>query len=126
MKHRKATLLLALMCVVVGTIWLIADSSGPNVDTLDDVKLSAAADQLVLRVPPGTVPQGEWPSEMRRIKPLGVRIGAEGVYLKMQSFFATEKGIFIHNTNSSFRPEKDGDPSYRPLRGKIYWYEIKG
>lgn len=118
--------MLAVACVAVAAIWSLGDSPVPSVDELAATKLSAAADQLMLRGPEGRVPEDRWPAEIRQFNPETVRVAPEGVYLKTGGFFVTERGIFVLSPRSSFRPVTGGDPSYRSLANKIYWYEIQG
>ena len=125
-KRRKAVLVLAVASIAVAATWLLIVPAVPSVDALAATNLSAAADELMLHVPEGTVPKNRWPADMRQFRPESIRVAPEGVYLRTGEFFVTEWGIFILSPRSSFQPTKGTDPSYRPLADRIYWYEIKG
>ena len=115
-----------LAFLVVGAIaaWCLR-SSVPNIDAATAEQLLVAADQLSERAP-GPIDEGQWPVAISKHSPQSVRVTKNGVYVELRSFFVTEEGLFLLPTNSSFNPAIGGDPSYRQLRERVYWYEIKG
>jgi hypothetical protein len=66
------------------------------------------------------------PDEIRSLKPIDVLITDEGVYIQLDGFFVTAEGIFIPRKSSDFNPEGRGDPSYRHIEGRLYWYSVTG
>jgi len=72
------------------------------------------------------VPRSSWPASIRQLAPKRVYVLDEGIYIELGSRFVEGWGIFLLPTDSPFRPSRVGDPSYRQLQGRVYWYEIKG
>ena len=72
------------------------------------------------------IPENDWPPEIRRLAPKSVMCSKEGLYIMLGSFFVREWGLFVLPSRSAFRPPAKGDPSYRQLEGRVYWYQIEG
>ena len=68
----------------------------------------------------------ELPAEIVSLKPVDVLIKDEGVFIQLDGFFVTKEGIFILRESSEFRPEVHGDPYYRQIEGRLYWYYVTG
>ena len=68
----------------------------------------------------------ELPNEIESLKPVDVLIKEEGVYIQLDRFFVTEEGIFILRQSSNFNPEGRGDPYFRQIEGRLYWYYVTG
>lgn len=66
------------------------------------------------------------PNEIESLKPVEILIEEEGVYIQLDGFFVTEEGIFIMRKSSDFNPEGRGDPYYRQIEGRLYWYYVTG
>jgi hypothetical protein len=66
------------------------------------------------------------PDEIKSLKPVYVLIADEGVYIQLDGFFVTAEGIFILRKSSDFNPERRGDPYYRQIEGRLYWYYVTG
>jgi hypothetical protein len=73
-----------------------------------------------------TIPESEWPSELKRLGPSSVYVCSEGVYLQFGAFFVQKWGLFVLPEGSTFKPTQSGDPSFRLLRGRVYRYVIAG
>ena len=66
------------------------------------------------------------PDEIKSVKPVDVFITDEGVYIQLDGFFVTAEGIFILRESSNFNPEEQGDPFYRQIESRLYWYYVTG
>ncbi|MGI8980520.1 MAG: hypothetical protein ACR2FY_14930 [Pirellulaceae bacterium] len=117
------TFVAVLAAVAIAAWW--PRSAIQNVDAATEVQLLAAADQCSLHSD-GFVPKAVWPDAISKLSPKSVHVTKYGVYVKLHSFFVTEDGLFLLPTSSSFQPQERGDPIYRQLRPRVYWYEIKG
>jgi hypothetical protein len=120
-------LLLLVPALIVTLIWLWFRSPVPEPDAATAEVLEAAAekwwhpDEQVR-----TIPEAEWPPELRRLGPTGVRVTSEGVFIPFGSSFVEEWGLFVLPRGSDYKPQRGTDPSFRLLRGRVYRYDIKG
>lgn len=73
-----------------------------------------------------TIPEADWPPELRRLAPRSVRVTPEGVYIPFGSRFVEEWGLFVLPAGSDFQPQSGTDPSFRLVRGRVYRYDIQG
>lgn len=116
--------LVGAIAAVVIAAWFFR-SPIPSIDAVQAEELCAAADHLS-EWQEGDVQKSGWPEAIVRLAPKSVRVTDIGVYLELERFFVTEHGLFVLPSTSSYRPTPGGDPSYRLLRERVYWYEIKG
>ncbi len=72
------------------------------------------------------IPETEWPETLKSLRPKMVSLGPEGVYVKLESGFAGESGLFIAFAGASVPTGSGTDPSFDHLDGRVYWYRIKG
>ena len=72
------------------------------------------------------VPEKEWPETLRALRPESVSLGRDGVFVKLDSGFAGEEGLFIAYAGVSVATDRGTDPSFERLEGRVYWYRIKG
>ena len=126
MKARTSLIVVAVLAAVLLVVWGTSRSSVPAVDPLTADRLVATADQWCEQFPEQDIPSENWSEEVRQLRPHSVRVTPDGVYIERGSFIVEEWGVFIHRTGSTLRPSAGTDPSFRPLQGRIYWYEIKG
>lgn len=59
------------------------------------------------------------------VHPQGIRVEADGVYIKTGSLFVTEWGFFVP-LDPAFKPAEGGDPSFTPLGEGVWRYDIAG
>jgi hypothetical protein len=120
------------LCVLVPVAlvtlaWLVMRPPVPEPDPTSAERLEAAAERWWQ---PDRerweIPKADWPVEFLRFGAQAVTVASEGVYIRFGSFFVQEWGLFILPKWSSFQPKVGTDPSYRPLRGRVFRYEIKG
>lgn len=112
-------------CIVVPLLaWCVVMSTRPVVDDNNAVKLRKIADDWADRR--GTIPPSEWPAAIRRLQPRSVRVHEDGLMIERGSFFVQEWGWFILSANSEVQPDESGDPSFRLLQNRVYWYKIEG
>jgi hypothetical protein len=114
--------------LLVTLAWLCLRSPVPEPDAATAEALEAAAETWWR---PGglarTIPEAEWPPELRRLGPTKeIRVTNQGVFIPFGSSFVEEWGLFVLPKGSSFRPQEGTDPSFRWIRGRIYRYDIKG
>ena len=116
-------LLFAALLVVLGWFWW----PGSEPDSATTAALEAAAEEWWQPSRSDrTIPEDEWPAELRRLNPTNVRVTAEGVFISLRSFYVAEWGLFVLPHGSAFQPQSGTDPSFRLLRGRVYRYVIKG
>lgn len=73
-----------------------------------------------------SIPEGEWPPELRRLGPKSVRTYPDGVFIEYGSFMVEEWGLFALPKSSTFQPPPHGDPAFRLLRGRVFRYDFVG
>ena len=66
------------------------------------------------------------PDEIKSLKPVDIFITDQGVYIQLDGFFVTAEGIFIMRKSSNLNPEEQGDPFYRQIESRLYWYYVTG
>jgi hypothetical protein len=71
------------------------------------------------------VPQASWPDAIKQLTPKSVRTNDAGVFVKLQSRFVEEEGIFIAFQGVSVA-SPGAEPSLEPIEERIFWYRIKG
>jgi hypothetical protein len=124
---RNAVIAFAFIPVVLAVTWfLFLRSPIPDIDQATADQLGAIADGWYPQWTGKTVPESEWPQAVKRLRPKSVRVTPEGVYIMKEQKGTEERGVFVHLTVSSFLPTPGGDPSYRLIRDRVYWYEING
>ena len=126
MKPLRTLIAVAAVAVVFVAAWAVFRPQVPTIDPLTADELSAAADQWCEKLPNRTVPSDQWSTAVRQLCPQAVRVTADGVYIERGSRFVESWGVFILRSRSALRPSTDTDPSYHQLRGRVYWYEVKG
>jgi hypothetical protein len=125
-KARKPLIGVAVLAAVIAVAWAALRTSIPTIDQPTADLLSATADRWCEQWPDRKVLSDEWPMEVRQLCPQSVWVTPDGVYIKRGSRFVEEWGVFVHRSGSALKPSGGIDPSYRPLRGRVYWYEVKG
>ena len=127
MRSRNAVIVFAFIPVILAVTWfLFLRSPIPDISSEQAGELQTAADGLYPKWTGQTVPESDWPPAIKRLRPKGVRVAPEGVFVVKEQSGAAERGVFIHLTASSFQPTPGGDPSYRLIRDSVFWFEIKG
>ncbi len=63
---------------------------------------------------------------IKGLSPKKVYRNGDGIFIKFDEFFVTEDGIFILDKNSTFKPQKGTDPSFKRLSNRLFWYHISG
>lgn len=106
--------------------WAILRTPVPEIDSPTADRLSATIDRWCEQFPNSVVPPEEWTEEVKQLRPHSVRVTPDGVYIERGSCFVESWGVFVHRTGSELRLSGGTDPSYRLLRGRVYWYEVKG
>ena len=126
MKARTSVIVVAILAAVPLVAWVVSRSSVPAVDPLTADRLVATADQWCEQFPEQDIPAEIWSEEVRQLRPQSVRVTPDGVYVEQGSFFVQAWGVFILRTGATPQPSASTDPSYRPLQGRVFWYENKG
>jgi hypothetical protein len=128
-QRRVRWLLLILMpTLLVAVLWLFwVQSRVPEPDLATAEALEMVAGEWWRPGGPyRTIPEAEWPPELRRLGPRSVRVAAEGVFIRFGSLYVEEWGLFVLPAGSGFRPQPNTDPSFRAVRGRVFKYDIKG
>jgi hypothetical protein len=71
------------------------------------------------------VPEASWPDAIKRLTPKSVWTTDAGVFVKLQSRFVEEEGIFVAFQGVSVA-SPGAEPSLEPIEERIFWYKIKG
>lgn len=66
-----------------------------------------------------------WTPDIVKLKPKEIRSEKAGVYIKLDSFFAEESGLFIPSADEEFKTIDGGKTSYILLGQNIYSYHSK-
>ena len=67
-----------------------------------------------------------WPAEIKDLKPEAIMKNEKGIYIKLDSFFVEESGLFIPSPGTTIEPGAHSDPSYVLLGEGIYSYYVTG
>ena len=126
MKLRKPLIVLAVAAVLVIASCVIWRWPISKMEPGQADQLSVLADHWCEQRMHDHIPEAEWPAEIRALSPTSVFVMPEGVYIERGSFCVEAWGIFVLRTGTPFQPKQAGDPSYRHIRDRVYWFEIKG
>jgi hypothetical protein len=94
-------------------------------------RLREAAQSLRARAPAKEhslvdLPRASWPAAFRSIAPKQVQIDKYGVSLVTRSFFVESEGLYIVFEGAAPPEEREGDPSFRKLSERVYWFQYTG
>ena len=67
-----------------------------------------------------------WPNAIKSLNPESVYKNEYGIYIKLDSFFVEESGIYFPQKGINVKTGNGYDPSYKKLNGNVYSYYIKG
>jgi len=116
-----------LFAIVVLLFILSACTGHHDADDFDLVKLKEAAEQLFNAPENGNRIENQWwPAEIKDLKPEAIMKSEKGIYIKLDSFFVEESGLFIPSPGTTFEPGAHSDPSYVLLGEGIYSYYVTG
>ncbi len=105
------------------------DDAMRHIDKIGAERLVTSVQNLSVRARasrPELLPEEAWPEPIRGFSPEHVLIEEQGVFIQLDSFFATGEGVFVLFKGKPEPLERAGDPSFEPMAERIYWYEIKG
>ncbi len=98
-----------------------------DADNFELVKLKMAAAQLFDAPPNGNrIEKQWWPSDIAALNPESIIKIDEGIYIKLDSFFVEESGLFIPTPGTTIEPGVHVDPGYLLLGDGIYSYYVTG
>lgn len=98
-----------------------------DADDYDLVKLKAVAGQLFDAPTNGwRIEKQWWPSDINELNPESIIKNEKGIYIKLDSFFVEESGLFIPSPGTMIEPGTHADPSYLLLGDGIYSYYVTG
>jgi hypothetical protein len=113
--------------LLAALLWLWVRSPVPEPDSTTTEALEVAAGQWWRPDGPiRTIPEADWPPELRRLGPRSVRVTPEGVFIPFGSLYVEEWGLFVLPIGADFQPQTGTDPSFRLVRGRVYRYDVKG
>ena len=91
------------------------------------VELKSAAEQLFDAPLNGNrIEQQWWPSDIAELNPVSIIKLEKGIYIKLDSFFVEESGLFIPAPGTTIDPGLHADPAYLLLGNGIYSYYVTG
>lgn len=67
-----------------------------------------------------------WPPEIRALNPESVSKSEKGIYIKLDSSFVEESGLFIPRPGTTVETGAHSDPDYVLLGEGIYSYHVTG
>ena len=124
---------LMTLCSIAALVAMAACSRRADVVRSIDVagaeRLARAAEPLrATATAQGTVelPRASWPPEFSALNPMAVTIAEEGVFVRLESRFTVEAGLFVAFAGRHAPGGAGTDPSFTPVAGAVYWYEVKG
>jgi len=98
-----------------------------DADDYDLVKLKVASGQLFDAPTNGKrIEKQWWPSDITELNPESIIKSEKGIYIKLDSFFVEESGLFIPSPGTKIEPGAHADPSYLLLGDGIYSYYVTG
>jgi hypothetical protein len=103
-------------------VWTRPPPPPPEVDAPTADALEAAARGWPVGDHPYSIPKEDWPPELRRLRPLDVRVMLSGVYILLTASPGSGQGLFILREGSDFRPEQQ--IGYRLVRGRVYKFSL--
>jgi hypothetical protein len=118
--------------VYIGVIFLLAASAVELLvfaypyDWILDKRIHAVGVQNIIQVADKLDQIQNLPNEIKSLKPVYVLIEDEGVYIQLDGFFVTAEGIFVLRKSSNFNTKGRGDPSFRQIEGRLYWFNVTG
>ncbi|MBA4188046.1 MAG: hypothetical protein C0467_08505 [Planctomycetaceae bacterium] len=125
--HTRHVLLVLITALLATLMWLGLQSPIPELDPATVEALEAATEEWWRPGDPTrTVPESEWPPELRRLRPRVVRATPKGVFISFASYYVEERGLFVLPTKSDYQPQQGTDPAFRVLCSRVYVYGIKG
>ncbi len=126
--RRRLPFVLTSITIVLSviTFWLAFAPKPPTIDAETASKLTTSVDTLLREASEGDVSPQDWPPAVRAFGVSSLVIRQEGAYLQMGRLFVEAWGLFVLREGADFQPDNSGDPSYRLLHGRVYWYHIKG
>lgn len=74
----------------------------------------------------GEVPAELWPEAIWSLSPQSVFVHRDGVSIAKYRFYVQESGIYLVFKDAPLPEENSGDPAYRRLADRIYWYHFAG
>ena len=74
----------------------------------------------------GPLPREVWPASVATLKPQGVYVRADGLYVVTWSLFVGERGVFVPKAKASFSANHGTDPQYEPVGHGVFVYRISG
>ena len=98
-----------------------------DANEFDLVRLKGAVDQLFDAPMSGFRIENQWwPSEIKELNPESILKREKGLYIKLDSFFVEESGLFIPSPGTTIEPGVHSDPGYVLLCEGIYSYYVTG
>ncbi len=125
----QASCLSPMRSITVGFLLLMlcACTEHQDADDFDLVKLKGVAGELFEAPTNGNrIEKQWWPAEIVELQPKSIIRGERGIYIKLDSFFVEESGLFIPSPGTTIAPGTHQDPSYLLLDSGIYSYHVTG
>ncbi|MBF7074452.1 hypothetical protein ISG33_13685 [Glaciecola sp. MH2013] len=105
------------------TIVLLSCSAHVKDLSVDFIKIEAEA---IILLENKSLNSNDLPSTIKSLEPMGVTIRGNGLFIKMNSFFTSESGLFIPSDRTIDYSSIGQDPEYKRLSENVYSYKIRG
>ena len=113
--------------LVILLLILSACTGHQDPDDFDLVKLKEAVAQLFdAPTNENHIEKQWWPSAIKELNPETIMKSEKGVYIRLDSFFVEESGLFIPLPGTTIEPGVHSGPSYMLLGEGIYSYYVTG
>jgi hypothetical protein len=118
--------------VVIAAVALTSCSDARNFSPTEARNIVLGCDALAERFPAvedlSKYPSpSEWPPALSQLNPDEVRIDVLGVYVRLESHYVEEEGLYVPAPSVTKEPPgQEADPSYVRIGPRLYRYRIKG
>jgi hypothetical protein len=118
--------------VVIAAIALTSCSDARKLSPTEAWSIVRACDALAERFPAieglsKHPAPSEWPPALSQLNPDDVRIDVMGVYVRLESHYVEEEGLYVPAPSVTKEPPgQEADPSYVRIGPRLYRYRIKG
>jgi hypothetical protein len=127
------TAILTLSFLAAGCGRFAQQDGGRLVKSVGPDRLREAAASVRLRVAVPTtegecrdVPEELLPDALRDLEAQNVCVRANGLMITKYMFFVEAEGLFIVFDGAELPKEDGGDPAFRRLSDRIYWFQFTG
>lgn len=113
---------------LVFLVFILSACTGhQDANDFDLVKLKGAVEQLFAApTNENHIEKKWWPSAIKELNPESIMKGEKGIYIRLDSFFVEQSGLFIPLPGTTIELGVHSGPSYILLGEDIYSYYVTG